>query len=792
MISRSSAAFVISFVAWAGFGAACKKSPLPGCPADTVFLAGVCRPSCADITECLNGESCDMALGVCLPKIAEPLPTIRRFTATPMEFSEPGQEIELSFEVGGGAKTVEITPGAFARAEAASGTAFVSVFDSTTFTLHAYNGDNNEVRRDVTVTRIGGRLVIAELTATPAEARLDQEVTFRWTVNNGAGASIRLVDPTNMRVVGEQLDPSGALMERVTYLPVTLVLEALAPDGFLARRSVTVLEAIEGQPRFVRFEADPPSIAPGDTALIRWRTQGALEFDLTENDLLYRSTNDRAEVARGFEIVGPEWESVYRGYAKASDSTTEESTVLSIREPTLPSIHHFGVAPELRGDANQSVITVEWDVSEVAEVMLFENDLQIGSYQGSDRYTLQGAETNMHYRIEAYSADGNAVQDVRHSWLLVDESELFPVPDREEDDVTHVAIRASLISQLDEEDLFTIQAGEDGLIDARIATEDGGCDPIFATTMTFTLLEAQTMSPVTGSYDDGGCLRITKYGLPRGTYVFQVNASPMFESLPYAIYAGWYAGRCGDDHRGSQEQCDDGNRINGDGCDASCIGEPAAVTEYDVASPPNTILIPPDAVLTVADFEPIGQNSGAEDDGVAAVALPFPFRFFANTYAGLWIHTNGMITLRPEDRARMPNGALPSEERPNAVIAPFMANLRLADFADQRPGSVAYFETAGPAPGTRRFNVVFRNLTGKEHDADNHVLLDAIVSLEEDGAIRFQYGTVTSRGDAGALSFAAGIEDASGKLGVAVPGCDSTCTKDQVGGRNFLFTPRRN
>jgi cysteine-rich repeat protein len=81
---------------------------------------------------------------------------------------------------------------------------------------------------------------------------------------------------------------------------------------------------------------------------------------------------------------------------------------------------------------------------------------------------------------------------------------------------------------------------------------------------------------VVASDDDGGdglCARAVAGDVAAGTYFVRVTASP-FGSTP--VFPYWLAvsvDACGNGTKVETEECDDGNRTNGDGCDSTCREE---------------------------------------------------------------------------------------------------------------------------------------------------------------------------------------------------------------------------
>lgn len=767
------------------FACACKSEPIPDCPSYTVLVGGDCVAGCTLDSDCLTGERCDTALGACVHGGVKPPPEIRLFTVTPAEITVSGTEVTIEYDANmENTDAIEIEPGVLARTSTLNNVFTFVVSDSIAMRLHAY-GPGGETTRDQTVTLIGGSVSIVDFTAAPMETKDGNEITLSWRVENAAPGTIRITEPERARSVGGALPSSGTKTETANGLPIEYWIEATGMSGELARRSQVVFETIDGDPKIKKLEIAPRTIDPGDTTLISWETQNANVLILSNNigsDGIYL---DRFMVARGFEIVGPEQNTTYTLSAQGNGPTDQQSVDLLLNIEQPPAIDSFEVQPLVRTAGQQEGVNATWSVTGANEVALFVNDMLLGTFQPQDSY-MGGAEENGHFRLAAASRNGaSAVQALKHSWLLGNEHELFI-----DNDVTSVA-RAASLSAIDHTDEFPIQVQAEGWLDAFIADQGAQCDASIGSAIGLQLFD-ERMNLVANANIEGGCPRITQSDLAAGMYVLVTSLSaPTTGRTDYAIFAGWYAGVCGDGVKQSMEACDDGNNVAGDGCSGSCMVEAGRDADYTVVSTNGGFMLPENAVFGIAHFNATDDMSSANDNGVALLALPFNFHFYSNTYAGLFVHTDGFIALRPEDRASGPIDVLPNEERPNAFIAPFMADLRLADFSDAK-GEVLYFTSNG-TNGRRRFNVVFRNLTGKGHTQNDRVLLDAIVSLEEEtGTIRVQYGPLTASGAPRNLLFVAGVEDARGKFASTVEGCTGPCARDAVANRLVTYTLHRN
>ncbi len=138
------------------------------------------------------------------------------------------------------------------------------------------------------------------------------------------------------------------------------------------------------------------------------------------------------------------------------------------------------------------------------------------------------------------------------------------------------------ISPIGDADLFSFNVTVPGSsVSLRVANGIGKCPAGFDSEMT--LYDAQFAQL---AYNDNGiglasCSAITPAShpiaasLPAGNYIVKVNEFANNETEPvYVLEVDIKPPGCGDGVRAALEECDDGNQVPGDGCDAQCLSEP--------------------------------------------------------------------------------------------------------------------------------------------------------------------------------------------------------------------------
>jgi len=160
-------------------------------------------------------------------------------------------------------------------------------------------------------------------------------------------------------------------------------------------------------------------------------------------------------------------------------------------------------------------------------------------------------------------------------------------------------------------------------------------------------------------------------------------------------------------------------------------------------------------VLTTGAWVATGPYEG-DDEGYAAVSLPFAFPFYGQRYTTIYIDANGQVGFSPFSTPTFTGTVtIPSAGYPNHRIAAFYADLNLGMVGPSGGGAVyVYHDTA-----SRRFIIEWK-------DAQRYGGLGLAgtweVMLYENGDILIQYLTVS-----GTLSYPVGIENLDGSAGLS-------------------------
>lgn len=163
---------------------------------------------------------------------------------------------------------------------------------------------------------------------------------------------------------------------------------------------------------------------------------------------------------------------------------------------------------------------------------------------------------------------------------------------------------------------------------------------------------------------------------------------------------------------------------------------------------------PEDAAFQQAD--PVLPISGPRD--TETIDLPFPFRFYGQTYNEAHVCSNGFIEFAGPGSpfpigCAFPNARIPTQARPDTAIYPYWDPELVVD----EEASVRA-EEKGVAP-ERRFVIEFRNL-GYSEDPTQRI--DFNIVLHENGDVLTQYRNVADNERARGGAATIGIEDHTG------------------------------
>jgi hypothetical protein len=302
--------------------------------------------------------------------------------------SDPlGETLTYSWlQIAGPTVTINNPTSAVATFTAAQG-------QSYSFRLTVRNTDNLSSSATTSVSTTSPTApVIIQFSATPASILPGQSSTLTWSVQNSTSVSI---SPTVGAVAASGSSPV------TPATTTTYTLTATGPGGTVtATVTVQVGPNPIGNPQIIRFEANPVSIAPGQSSTLSWTTTGASTVTI--------SPTVGSVTLNGSTTVTPAATTTYTLTATSSDGKSVSAPVQVIVAPAnIPQILTFVANPQTI-DAGQSS-QLCWQVSGATNIQI---DPGVGSnLNANDCATVKPSVTTT-YTLTATNAQGTIKANV--------------------------------------------------------------------------------------------------------------------------------------------------------------------------------------------------------------------------------------------------------------------------------------------------------------------------------------------------------------------------------------------
>jgi hypothetical protein len=221
-------------------------------------------------------------------------------------------------------------------------------------------------------------------------------------------------------------------------------------------------------------------------------------------------------------------------------------------------------------------------------------------------------------------------------------------------------------------------------------------------------------------------------------------------------------------YRGNGTTCNDPGICHGACClpDGSC-----RITPADECLPPGVFqgpgstcgefVYPPPAVWPPGFIDIIDPGNQltftSQDDGSAAVVIPFPFVFYGNVRQNALVSTNGYLTFGTVGTDFSNDDPIPNTATPNDCLYPLWDDLFV------RSDSAVYAATVGAAPN-RVFVVHWQNVDQFSPPGDGSRSTFQLQVHEASNCIEYHYANVAT-GHTPTI----GVENASGTVATQVP-----------------------
>jgi cysteine-rich repeat protein len=407
---------------------------------------------------------------------------------------------------------------------------------------------------------------INSFTANPAATAPGGTVTLTWSVSNATSVSIAAM-PGGV-VLERSTEPNGMVTSPSVTQATTFTLTATGEGGTKTQSVMVTVD--ENAVAIVRFDAMPNPAPLGEVTTLRWQTAGANRVRILQGaDEIHNTTTDVASGTFEVEIDQPS----VRFTLVASNDQRQQMLEIEVRGVEAPEVLEFRARPQLFTGASGS-ISLNWRTANATMITMTQNGMPVPGFTGAATGTITVTVSDAtRFELVASNAAGEdrATQAVARA-----------TQEREpnDDPATATPIMGGAQGEITAGDTdyfsFTVPAG--GNVYIETSDGQGGC--AFDTVISVFNSGGDEIA----SNDDGGaavtggsgrCSKLEPaddlFDLPAGTYTVAVSGFQDRAGM-YALLVLVSEGRCGNDiiERSRMENCDDGNMMTGDGCDATC------------------------------------------------------------------------------------------------------------------------------------------------------------------------------------------------------------------------------
>lgn len=525
-----------------------------------------------------GADNVEVTQDVSVTITAQPMPAVVSFSATPPSITAGGQTT-LAWNVTNATSVVVTGPASGQVYSGANlmGSATVMPGMTETFTLVASDGANSAMATAVVTVTAPMGASITSFSASPATVQLGTASTLSWSVVNATGG-IEISDGTAIVTTSNNAMGSFAVTPAVT---TTYTLRAINP--VMDATSTAVVTVNAAAPGITYFLPNPTLVARGGTTQLSWRTVGADSIRVLQNGAEIYTTTTNAAMGM-YTATVTDLSTTFVLEATNTLGTNTFSVTVAAHDP--PVINSFEANPPYFAGGSQA-ITLTWDCGSVNELLLTANGVAApgftpvntgdvaGPQSGSATVTITQDTT---FELIARSAAG----EVRQTRVVAGGvAELEPNDTQAGAQVLPSGgLITSELNPAGEVDWFAIVVPQGGYIVAETSDGQGGC-----VTDTYMDLIAPDGTTVLATNDDinfpaNPCSAIDGHtvaeaaNLDAGTYYVVVRGYDPTVAGPYSISVTAGAPACANGiaeyNNPAPEQCDDGNTVPGDGCDAAC------------------------------------------------------------------------------------------------------------------------------------------------------------------------------------------------------------------------------
>jgi len=302
-------------------------------------------------------------------------------------FDPLGEALTYSWtQIGGPAVTLANANTPVATFTAAAG-------QSYSFRLTVKNTDNLTGAASTSVsTQAPAQIRILQFSANPASIQGGQVSTLTWVVENATTVTISPgIGSVDARSGSTAVTPNAT---------TTYTLTATGPTGTVNSSVTVVVGAITtGNPQIIRFEANPVSIAPGQSSVLSWTTTGASTVTIS---------GVGSVALNGSTTVTPAATTTYTLTATSADGKSVTAPVTVIVAPqNIPQILTFVANPQIIDVGQSSQLC--WQVSGATSIAI---DPGVGSNLNANDCATVKPNVTTTYTLTATNAQGTIKANV--------------------------------------------------------------------------------------------------------------------------------------------------------------------------------------------------------------------------------------------------------------------------------------------------------------------------------------------------------------------------------------------
>ena len=198
------------------------------------------------------------------------------------------------------------------------------------FSLTVTNTDGLSSTATTSVTTLTPSQVnIVQFTANPANITAGQSSTLTWVVQNASSVTISGIGSVNANSGSVGVSPTTT---------TTYTLTATGGTGTVTQTvTVTVGPGATSTPQIIRFEANPVTIAPGQSSTLSWSTSGATSVSISGVGTV---------TANGSTTVTPTQTTTYTLTATNGTTSVSAPVTVTVSGAGIPQIVTFVATPQ--------------------------------------------------------------------------------------------------------------------------------------------------------------------------------------------------------------------------------------------------------------------------------------------------------------------------------------------------------------------------------------------------------------------------------------------------------------